>query len=107
MKAKKDKVVNLAVITKEKISFFEGTTKVISVASSGLEAEHIEHYRVNPKQIEIDANAPVVEDTIEMTSIPVDVYNSMMNKEHFLDRFVLKGLSMDEWMEINYTPEKA
>ena len=47
------------------------------------------------------------EPEIEMTSLPTDVYTDLMNKEHFLDRFVLKGLTMDEWMEINYSPDLA
>jgi hypothetical protein len=94
---------NLVKIEAGRYSFFEGKERVISVEH--MPKEFLEQYRVNPKQIEIDANQ--VEEPIEMVSIPQDVLQDLVNKEHFLDRFVLKGLSMDEWMELNYSPEKA
>lgn len=100
---KQSKVPNLVKIEQNRYSFFEGKERVISVEH--MPKEFIEHYRVNPKQIELDANQ--VEAEIEMTSIPQDVLQDLVNKEHFLENFVLKGLSMDEWVELNYSPEKA
>jgi hypothetical protein len=104
---KKTKTTNLVKIESGRYSFFEGKNRVISVEH--MPKEYLENYRINPKQIEIDANQPIEqsEKEIEMVSVPVDVLNGLLESEQFLQNQVLKGMTQEQWLQVNYEVEPA
>ena len=104
-------MVNLVKIEGNKFSFFDKGKRIISVTTPDMDKTNLELYRKNPKQIELDINAAAEAEEIEskelenleLTSLPKVVVDDMIQDQLFLSEHVLKGMTKEQWLEINYT----